>query len=163
LALLAVALCGVVAWVVWPTERPAITAAKANYARLQPGMSGQELVAILGGPPPFKGQLYGQWRDELQWYETTVFIRAENASPPPGHKLYDWFEWDFGDTSGLGATTHKFSVAAMLDGDRVVALWCFEKRSNILKRLLQELAQQISVSPPFLDDISSRDRKAIPP
>src|SRR4051812_16423215 len=72
LALLAVTLFGVLVWLVWQTPSPAITAAKEKYARLQLGMSEEEVATILGGQlqlgkaPQEEWQLYGKWVDALK-------------------------------------------------------------------------------------------------
>ena len=47
LALVAIALFGVVAWLMWPRPSAVIAAAKEKYARLQLGMSEAEVTAIL--------------------------------------------------------------------------------------------------------------------
>src|SRR5262245_51297357 len=126
LALLAVTLfggvawIGVVAWLAWPTTSAAVTAAKEKYARLQLGMSEEEISTILGKRPYLRTKVYGTWMNDRQWYAKDSPWSI--SGPRPGQRLYNWCQWDFVDSPGSGATGQRVYICALGDHEGVVAL-----------------------------------------
>src|SRR5262245_60526914 len=101
LALLAVALFGVVAWLVWPKSSAVITAAREKYARLTMGMPEAEVATILGDRPEMDRQLYGEWtdaRDGRKWYRLTD--SPDKRKPGPLERIYKWRAWTISEYSG---------------------------------------------------------------
>ncbi|MFO0810337.1 MAG: hypothetical protein U0746_17070 [Gemmataceae bacterium] len=165
LALLAVALLGVVAWLVWPRSSAVITAAKEKYARLQLGMPESEAVAILGDSPEVDSQLYGEWADTPdggKWYRLTD---PNTRKPKPGERLFNWRAYTFidGDPRS-GWSSRSFQIQVYFDQGRLVAAWYGEGRDNAVKRWLRDLPFMPSRPLPFVDDVVvDEGRQAIPP
>jgi hypothetical protein len=161
LALSAVALFGVVAWLVWPTSSPVITAAKEKYARLQLGMSEAEVAATLGGPPERNVPCYGEWVEDRKLYRLTDSRNVPN--PEPGKRLYDLHAWTFADRDSWGQPYHTLAVQGVIYRGRLVWLLYTERQDNAAKKWLRRLAAQLSLRLTFLDAKVKNENQAVPP
>ncbi len=161
LALLAVALLGVVAWLIEPTSSPTINAAKERYARLQLGMSVAEVTAILGGPPERQVQCYGEWVDDRKLYRLTDSRNVPN--PEPGKGLYDLHGWTFADRDPWERPHHTLTVQGVFDQGRLVELLYAERQDNAVKEWLRGLAARLSIRLTFLDAKVKDESQAVPP
>ena len=161
LALLALALVGVVAWLVWPTSSAVITSAKEKYARLQLGMPEAEVATILGGPPEMDRQLYGEWMDDRKLYLLHYLQFTPNPEPPT--RLLVLRDWSFGEQDRSGWSRHLINIQGVFDQGRLVGLLYSEGHDNTAKRWLRELAAGLSFRPTFLDAQVKTERQFIPP
>ena len=162
LALLALALVGVVAWLVWPTSA-VITSAREKYARLQLGMADVEVVGILGVAPDFDHWLYGTWMDDRKLYEFESPQFPFPAPPGPTTRLLVGRSWTFGDQGRSGWSRHTLNVQGVFDQGRLVCLQYSEEHDNAARRWLRELAAGLSFRPTFLAAQVKTERQDIPP
>jgi hypothetical protein len=165
LALFAVALLGVVAWLEWPTSSPVIAAAKEKYARLQLGMSEAELVAILGDSPDEDRQLYGEWginrdgRDYIHLNRPT-----DTGEPGPRERPYRVRTWTFYDGGMSWRAYQEVQFIVYCEQGRLVAIRYAELYDGVGKRTVRELASRLSIRSTSLDvKMVKEEYQTIPP
>src|SRR5262245_39103928 len=161
LALLAVALLGVLAWLVWPQSSLVITAAKEKYARLQLGMPEADVTALLGGPPERDIQCYGEWVEDRKLYRLTETRKVPN--PEPGQRIYNLRSWTFADRYSWGQPYHTLTVQGVFDRGRLVWLMSTEGEDNVAKSWLRGVAKSLSIRSTFLKVKVKDENQAIPP
>jgi hypothetical protein len=171
LALLAVALLGIVAWIVWPTSSAVIIAAKEKYARLQLGMPEAEVVAILGDAPDMDREVYGEWADN-SWGEKwpklissqdKLILLKEKRTPGPNEQLFHLRAYNFRDGDPRGWTYQNIHIQVTCEQGRLVAAFFYEQRDNTVKRWLRDGPFKSSRPVPFLDNKVDEGRQAMPP
>jgi hypothetical protein len=164
LALLAVALLGVVAWIVWPRTSAVIIAAREKYAQLYLGMPEAEVLAILGEAPEMDRQLYGEWADDSsgrKWIKLTD--SPDKRKPRLDERLYHWRAWTFRAGSRRGWSYQGFHIAVYCEQGRLVAAYFYEDRDNAVKNWLRNGPFRSSRASPYLDPKVDEGRQAIPP
>jgi hypothetical protein len=171
LFLIAVALFGVVAWLVWPKSSAIIIAAKETYARLQLGMPEAEVVAILGNAPDMDREVYGEWADN-SWGEKwpklissqdKLILLKEKRTPGPNEQLFHFRAYDLRDGHPQGWTYQNIHIQVICEQGRLVAASFYELRDNTVKRWLRNGPFNSSRPVPFLDPKVDEGRKAMPP